>query len=244
MLTTAPARSDLRFEQDGALCVAGALSAPILVDLRERAESILNHRLGVRLYGEDMPQSVLAADGVIGRIAAAILGDDAMAVRAILFDKTAESNWAVPWHQDRTIAVRERREVAGFGPWSTKAGVAHVEPPFETMARMVTLRAHLDDCGEHNAPLLIAPGSHHLGRIPAGDAAAVAENLAPIACHARAGDVWIYSTPILHASERTRVPGRRRVLQIDYTAMPLPSGLEWLGVGKREMVEGGATPSL
>jgi ectoine hydroxylase-related dioxygenase (phytanoyl-CoA dioxygenase family) len=243
MVMTAPARSDLRFEQDGALYLAGAISAPILVDLREHAESILNRRLGVRLHGDDMPQSVLAADGTIGRIAAAILGDDAMAVRALLFDKTAELNWAVPWHQDRTIAVRERREVAGFGPWSTKAGVAHVEPPFETMARMVTLRAHLDDCGGDNAPLLIAPGSHHLGRIPASDALAVAENLAPVACHARAGDVWIYSTPILHASERARVPGRRRVLQIDYTATPLPGGLEWLGVSERQPVESGATPS-
>jgi hypothetical protein len=243
MVTTAPARSDLRFDQDGALFMAGAFSGPILVDLRKHAESILNHRLGVRLYGDDVPQSVLATHGAIGQIAAAILGDDAMAVRAILFDKTAESNWAVPWHQDRTIAVRERREVPGFGPWSTKAGVAHVEPPFEIMARMVTLRAHLDDCGADNAPLLIAPGSHHLGRIPADDAVDVAEDLAPIACHARAGDVWIYSTPILHASERARVPGRRRVLQIDYAAMPLPGGLEWLGVGSREMVEGGATPS-
>ena len=66
-------------------------------------------------------------------------------VRAVLFDKTEDANWSVAWHQDRTIAVRERREVANYGPWSVKDGATHVEPPFEMMRGMVTLRAHLDD---------------------------------------------------------------------------------------------------
>src|SRR5690242_8259073 len=39
-------------------------------------------------------------------------------VRAIYFDKSPEANWLVPWHQDLTLALRERAEVPGFGPWS------------------------------------------------------------------------------------------------------------------------------
>ena len=39
-----------------------------------------------------------------------------VAVRAILFDKTGDANWTVPWHQDRSIAVATRIDVAGFGP--------------------------------------------------------------------------------------------------------------------------------
>jgi hypothetical protein len=47
-----------------------------------------------------------------------------------------------------------------------------------------------------------------------------------------AGEVWLCSTPILHASEAATAPRARarRVLQIDYAAEDLPSGLEWLGV--------------
>jgi hypothetical protein len=66
----------------------------------------------------------------------------------------------VPWHQDRTIVVRERIKVDGFGPWSIKDGLLHVAPPYDMLARMVTLRVHLDAVPESNAPLLIVPGSH------------------------------------------------------------------------------------
>src|SRR4051794_7757164 len=65
--------------------------------------------------------------------------------RAILFDKTSETNWKVAWHQDLTIPVREKREVSGYGPWSVKDGVAHVQPPIAILEDMITLRLHLDD---------------------------------------------------------------------------------------------------
>ena len=45
-----------------------------------------------------------------------------------------------------------------------------------------------------------------------------------------AGDVWVYSASILHASDRASAGGRRRVLQLSYSADPLPGGLEWLGI--------------
>jgi hypothetical protein len=147
-----------------------------------------------------------------------------------MFDKTTGSNWSVPWHQDRTIAVRKRCDVPGFGPWSVKAGAIHVEPPFEIIAGMVTVRAHLDNCDGENAPLLIAPGSHRLGRVAAADAAHAAAKLNPVACLAHAGDLWLYATAILHASDRALAPRHRRVLQVDYAAVDLPGGLEWLGM--------------
>src|SRR5262245_19142503 len=52
-------------------------------------------------------------------------------VRAIYFDKSREANWMVSWHQDLTLAVRARVEIPGFGPWSTKEGIPHVQPPIE-----------------------------------------------------------------------------------------------------------------
>jgi ectoine hydroxylase-related dioxygenase (phytanoyl-CoA dioxygenase family) len=160
----------------------------------------------------------------------AAIGRTARPVRALIFDKTAQRNWAVAWHQDRAIAVRERRDVPGFGPWSQKKGVAHVEPPLDIMAGMVTLRVHLDDCDDDNAPLLIARGSHRMGRVPDAETGAVVQRLAQAVCLARAGDVWVYATTIIHASGRARTPSRRRVLQVDYAGVSLPGGLEWLGI--------------
>ncbi|HEY0729420.1 MAG TPA: hypothetical protein VGD38_15175, partial [Pyrinomonadaceae bacterium] len=50
-----------------------------------------------------------------------VLGPDARVVRGIYFDKHKDANWKVAWHQDLTIAVRERIDVQGYGPWSLKA---------------------------------------------------------------------------------------------------------------------------
>ena len=39
-------------------------------------------------------------------------------VRAIVFDKKPDANWPVPWHQDRTVALNNRREMEGWGQWT------------------------------------------------------------------------------------------------------------------------------
>lgn len=164
------------------------------------------------------------------RIAGHYIGPEARPVRAILFDKSPGTNWSLGWHQDRTIVVRERREVPGFGPWGRKAGLIHVEPPFAIIERMTTLRVHIDDVPANNAPLLIAPGSHRLGRIAEPEIPAAVERLGILACLAQRGDVWAYATPILHASAASVGHAQRRVLQVDFAAQMLPGNLEWLGV--------------
>jgi len=126
--------------------------------------------------------------------------------------------------------VKARADVDGFGPWTVKGGLVHVAPPFELLAGMATVRVHLDPVPASNAPLLIAPGSHRLGRIPEGEAPEVVRRCGAVACLADRGDAWLYSTPILHASEAAIAPARRRVLQVDFAAPGLPGGLEWLGV--------------
>jgi len=106
----------------------------------------------------------------------------------------------------------------------------HVAPPFDLLARMLTLRVHLDDVPAGNSPLLIAPGSHKVGRVPISEYAEVVRQCGTYFCLAHAGDVWVYATPILHASEAASVIRNRRVLQVDYSADELGGGLEWLGV--------------
>lgn len=173
---------------------------------------------------------MLAAEGVVGAVAAEVLRRPAQPIRAVLFDKSKANNWGLAWHQDRTIVVKARVDTPGYGPWSAKAGLIHVAPPFDVLAHMATLRVHLDGVDEANAPLLIAPGSHLLGRVPETEVQNVVDRLGVASCLADAGDIWAYATPILHASKVADRPRRRRVLQIDYAAAPLDGALEWRGL--------------
>ena len=218
----------LEFERDGAQLFAGT-ARPLLESVAQALLEYPDDRPGIRLTGLESLASMLAPGGTLGAIAAQCMGRRGRPIRAILFDKSLVANWALGWHQDRTIVVAERRDVPGSGPWTVKQGMVHVAPPFELLARMVTVRVHLDPVPASNAPLLIAPGSHR-ALIREEAIAAEVEHRGSVACLAETGDVWAYATPILHASEAARSPARRRVLQIDYAAEDLPGGLRWLGV--------------
>ena len=202
----------------------------ILPDLLALADTLPTERAGKRLRGIPALTAFLTPNALLAHIAATRLGPHARPVRAILFDKTADTNWALGWHQDRVIAVRERIDTPDYGPWSVKQGMLHVAPPAALLAGMLTMRVHLDAVPETNAPLLIAPGSHQFGRIAEDGIEAIVRDHGSIACLSDVGDVWLYATPIVHASAIATQPKRRRVLQIDFAACGLPNGLEWLGV--------------
>lgn len=143
-------------------------------------------------------------------------------VRAIVFDKKRGSNWGVPWHHDLAIAVHQRVEVSGFGPWSTKAGVPHTLAPDSVLARMVATRIHLDECGAADGPLRVIAGTHRARMIddttPEG---AVTE------CIAQRGDVLLMRPLLLHSSPKAIAPTHRRVLHLEWANAPLPSPLRW-----------------
>lgn len=218
------------FIERGAELFPDALSAHELTLLGSVVDEQQAIGPGLRLRGNDALNRLLASGSALDCIAREKLGDHARAVRAVFFDKSADTNWALGWHQDRTIVVRERRDVPGFAPWSNKSGLIHVEPPYDLISQMVTLRVHLDEVDADNAPLLVAPGSHRTGRIPVERMEETVAGCGSMACLANPGDVWAYSTAIVHASEAARRPRRRRVLQIDFCNADLPAGLEFLGV--------------
>jgi hypothetical protein len=216
----APGREQL--ERNGCLLASGAVPASTLNRLADHLGAV---KAGARNSTGDpaLAETLAILAGIIEPLL-----PGARAVRAIWFDKTADANWLVPWHQDRTIAVRERLNVPGYGPWSMKQGTCHVEPPFELLAAMLTVRLHVDDCPADNALLEVAVGSHRQ-RVALEAATTAAEQYARHLCLAAAGDLWLYRTPILHRSAKVQRPGRRRVLQMDFCAEPLPAGLEWAG---------------
>ena len=156
-----------------------------------------------------------------------LLGDGAFAVRGILFDKIPGANWKVAWHQDLSIAVKEKHDVAGYGPWSVKDGVPHVQPPSAVLENMVTLRLHLDDCFAENGPLRVLPGSHDRGILSAVEIQTLRAELPEVTATAPAGGVLLMRPLLLHASSPATNPNHRRVVHIEYANAPLPSPLQW-----------------
>jgi len=162
------------------------------------------------------------------QLAEMVLGPNPVAVRALVFDKRPGANWKVSWHQDLTIAVKERRELAGFGSWTTKAGIPHVQPPSTVLDRMLTLRLHLDPCGPDNGPVRVMPGSHRHGRVSAGQIDEYRAGQGFFECVAQRGDVLAMRPLLLHASSAATSPAHRRVIHIEYAAFDaLPTELEW-----------------
>jgi ectoine hydroxylase-related dioxygenase (phytanoyl-CoA dioxygenase family) len=170
----------------------------------------------------------LARSASIRKIVSSILGELAFPARGILFDKTPNANWLVPWHQDVTIAVAERNEVEGFGPWSIKVGVTHVQPPASVLEQMLSVRIHLDPCGEENGALKVIPRSHRQGRIPEQEAVRLAAQGDAIVCAVNAGDALLMRPLLLHASSASTNPQHRRVIHLDFAANKLPRPLRWL----------------
>ena len=219
--------SSLRLRQQGYAMLAQVLDAQACASLTLALPAIPARAGGLRnapfAAGADWPTRC-----VLDKLAGALLEAPAYLVRAILFDKTAHANWAAPWHQDLSIPVRERVDVAGYRGWSLKEGVWHVQAPQHVLEGMLTLRLHLDDCDTGNGPLQVLPGSHVLGRLGADRVQAlIAAPRAVTTCTARAGDVLAMRPSLLHASGKALQPRRRRVLHLEYAARDLPLPLEW-----------------
>lgn len=148
-------------------------------------------------------------------------------VRAIYFDKSPGTNWLVTWHQDLTISVTEQREAPGYGPWSTKDGLIHVQPPAEVLQGMITLRLHLDAADETNGALRVLPGSHAHGKLGAAEIEQLRASIPEVTCCADKGDALLMRPLILHASGRSTSQRHRRILHIEYAGIDLPHGLNW-----------------
>jgi len=147
--------------------------------------------------------------------------------RALFFDKNPSANWKVAWHQDLSIAVAERHEVAGFTGWSLKEGVWHVQPPAEVLERMITLRLHLDDCGPDSGPLKVISGSHREGRLSRERIEWWKTHGGVVECHVPAGGALLMRPLLLHSSSPARQPSHRRVLHVEFATEALPAGLQW-----------------
>ncbi len=184
-------------------------------------------RAGIRNLLELVPSvRTLASSLEIRSLVEPILGNNARVVRGIFFDKQTTANWKVPWHQDLTIAVKNRLDIPDFQPWSVKAGIPHVQPPVEILAQMLTVRIHLDCTNESNGALKVIPGSHAQGRLTTLEIDLWKQSPA-ISINCEAGGILLMHPLLLHASSIATAPSHRRVIHLEYASGSLPSGLEW-----------------
>lgn len=164
---------------------------------------------------------------LLSSIVRSALGPEAFAVKGILFDKHPGANWKVPWHQDLTVAVQARAEAAGYGPWSVKAGVPHVQPPVHVLESMLAVRLHLDDCRESDGALRVLAGSHRHGQIAGKSIMAARERYREVVCSVARGGILAMRPLLLHASSAAETATRRRVLHLEFAACELTSRVKW-----------------
>lgn len=198
-------------------CEHIAASLPAVAASRGGVRNLIGHPTVVRLLNHER----------LGGYLWSVVGRDLVAVRATLFDKTPESNWRVQWHQDRAIAVKERLDVPGYGPWSTKSGSLHVEPPAEVLAQMLAVRVYLDACGTDNGPLRVIPGSHHGGKLDADEIAAAVDETPVVELYVPQGAMLLMRPLLVHSSSTARTPAHRRVLHIEFAPPESISPLQW-----------------
>lgn len=152
-----------------------------------------------------------------------VLGNRFGLVRGLFFDKSPESNWSLPWHQDLTIAVRDNTLPSShFKNPTRKAGVPHVEAPREILERMLTLRIHLDNVTPENGPLRVLAGSHQQDSLSDKDCETM--------IIANAGDVLAMRPLLYHCSSSSNSATHlhRRIIHLEFASFPdLPDGYAW-----------------
>lgn len=183
---------------------------------------------GTRGLAQRVPAvRALAQAPAIRRWVTPLLGCQARLVRSVLFNKDRGVNWQVSWHQDLSIAVKQRVDTPGFSRWTVKDGTPHVQAPLDVLAAMLTVRVHLDDADDTNGALWVVPGSHVCGRLDAQGTAALLAQSDRSLCAAQAGDALVFRPLILHASHKATSPRPRRVVHLEFAAADLPAPLEW-----------------
>ena len=197
------------------------------------SQSIDGHKLqnikgGFRNAEELFPEikRLVCSDMMLGVASEYLLGKPNF-VRVIVFDKTPTNNWLVAWHQDKTVAVSEKIEIDGWGPWSIKGGTWHAQPPLEFLDDTIAIRLHLDETTISNGCLRVIPGSHKLGLLATKEVSHHVSSLTPVDVEARIGDALVMRPHLVHSSSKSEYPSNRRVIHVEYSGYQLPDELSW-----------------
>ncbi|MCC9643609.1 phytanoyl-CoA dioxygenase family protein [Rhodopirellula sp. JC740] len=226
-------------ERDGFQILRAAVTSEVVSELLQvcsdsladesasvRARSSRGHVYAARNLIGNLPQ--VETVWQTGRLLAFLhqhLGQHFGLVRALFFDKPPDRTWALPWHKDTSVAVKDNSLPSDhFSRPTLKAGVPHLIACDEVLKRMLTLRIHLDEVTDENGPLQVIPSSHVSSDTESEDLSSA------VAIHAAAGDV-LAMRPLLSHSSGSSVSGtrrHRRILHLEFAeSARLPDGVEW-----------------
>jgi ectoine hydroxylase-related dioxygenase (phytanoyl-CoA dioxygenase family) len=180
-------------------------------------ETVRRSRAGARHLLSMPAVAALARDRRLIAMAAEVLGGEPVLFSATLFDKSAEANWLVVWHQDRALPLVGQRDAPGWGPWSEKAGVTYAHAPACVLSKVVALRVHLDDSTANNGPLRVLPGTHELGLLSDAQIHEAARRIDAVTCTVERGGVIVMRPLLLHASSKATDKASRRMLHFEYS---------------------------
>jgi len=183
-------------------------------------------RAGARHLMKNPVVSRLANDNRLTEFAGAWLGRLAVPFRATLFEKSGAASWLIPWHQDTALPLMERFDLAGWGPWSEKAGASYAHAPAWALSRVIALRIHLDASYADNGPLRVIPGSHLGGVLSDQTVLEIVSANDSVECRVPQGGVIAMRPLIIHSSSKLRSAKSRRVLHIEYAdSLDLADGI-------------------
>ena len=180
----------------------------------------------IRQFLKEVPAVVAYVfNNKINALITQLFGKEYFAVKSIYFDKPENSNWFVAYHQDLTISVDKKADLAGYGPWTVKQDQFAVQPPLNILEDNFTIRIHMDDTDEGNGALKVIPGSHLKGiyRAETIDWDIEKERI----CNVPAGGIMIMKPLLLHASGRSTSGNKRRVIHIEFSRSSLAADLNW-----------------
>ncbi len=144
------------------------------------------------------------------------LTSNAVAIQAIAFNKTPDTNWKVAWHQDLMFPFEKEVASEDFNLPTLKQGVHYARPPHSVLRQLLAVRLHLDDCDATNGPLRISPGTHLAGILQTSSISEQIAGHGETTCLAKAGEVLLMRPLTLHASSQATEPKNRRILHLVY----------------------------
>lgn len=211
------------FTHDEAAKIISVIYDAICSDLTGR---MFSSPIAIRRFFMEVPQAeMLLLNKKLLSITDSLFGDGHIVVKSIYFDKPPQSNWFVPYHLDKTIAVNRKVDLPGFNNWTVKQDQFAVQPPVHILENNFTIRIHLDDTDENNGALKVISGSHKKGICRRGTSGWSMEN--EIVCCVKRGGVMIMRPLLLHASNKTVNYQQRRVIHIEFSNAILPVEIQW-----------------
>lgn len=156
-----------------------------------------------------------------------LIPKDFVAIQCTYFEKSTDTNWLVPIHQDLSIPVKNRIDSAELNGWSVKHGEHFVQTPIEFTKQLIAVRLHLDDCQAEDGAVIVVPGSHLAGKIDSAEAPQIRQRKVNQVCVIQAGAVLIMRPLLLHMSSKASGNSKRRVLHFVFAPPTPPLGLTY-----------------